>query len=108
MTGIVHGRLTPRAVKELAALYSAGRYRTPDRARDELYAEGVRAYTANGTNAQMLLTHAPTAAAALLRRHVNAHPVLSQFYQLNSLFPFGLLGAGVSVGLLNQPEGDSP
>lgn len=100
-------RLTPRAEKELARLYFAGGYATPERVRDELYAEGIRAYLANGESARILLNRAPTA-AALQRRHVNEHPVLSQFYQLNSLFPLGLLGAGVGVGLLDQPDGDSP
>lgn len=99
-------RLTPRARKDLSRLYSEGGYRLgASLLRDALHANGTEAYKANGASAQRPLARAPTA-AALLRRHVNEHPVPSQFYQMKSLVPFGLLGAGFGVGLLGQPEGE--
>ncbi|MBR0647717.1 hypothetical protein [Plastoroseomonas hellenica] len=96
-------RLTRRAETELGRLYSEGDYRTGTTlARDELYAHGVGAYTYGGEPTRTLLSRAPNA-AALFRDHINTHPVLSRYFQANSLLPAVMVG-GAAMGLLGEPQ----
>ncbi len=45
----------------------------------------------------------PTA-AALFRDQINTHPVLSRYFQANSLLPAVMVG-GAAMGLLGEPQG---
>src|SRR5215472_1249352 len=105
LVGNLSQKLTPAEVSELRDVYSALRTGSEDppyrrqpenfnyfgnEVKDELLAEGMRAYM---TNPNYFKTIAPKTAAKI-RAAVNDHPRLKRAIQFNSLGAAGLIGAG--------------